>query len=67
MVAVCLAVRAEQAQAVLRDRDGAAWLCCLHLVTGELGINSTNQGLHKGRGLVNYLLLKLRLTKGVRA
>lgn len=41
MVAVCLAVKPEEVQAVLKDRDGAAWLCCLHLGTGVLGINST--------------------------
>lgn len=32
-----------------------------------LELTAPNQQLHKGRGLVNYLLQKLRLTKGAHA
>lgn len=68
MVAVCLAVKPEEVQAVLKNsRDGAVWLCCLYLVRGVLELTAPNQHLHKGRGLVNYLLQKLRLTKGAHA
>lgn len=50
MVAVCLAVKAEEVQAVLKDRDGAAWLCCLHLVTGVLGMSSTSPAFTRREG-----------------
>lgn len=40
MVAVSV-VKPEEVQAVLKDRDGAVWLCCLHLVTGVPAVNST--------------------------
>lgn len=62
MAAVCLAVKPEE----VLDRDGAVWLC-LYLVTGYLELTAPNQHLHTGRGLGNYLLLKLRLTKKLHA
>lgn len=63
MIAVCLTVKPEE----VLGRDGAGWLCCLYLVTGYLELTAPNQLLHKGRGLGNHFLLKLRLANGLHA